>query len=399
YVCGTDEHGTTTETIAIKEGLTPKEVCDKYYKIHKKVYDWLNISFDYFGRTSSKFHHQITQDIFLKLNENGYILEREIEQTFCPKCQKFLADRFVEGECPHCGGENARGDQCESCGKVLDPKDLINPNCALCGSKPEIRKSKHLFLDLPQFSKKLFSWIKSQKSWSQNAKTFSLSWLKEGLEPRCITRDLEWGVRVPLKGWEHKVFYVWFDAPIGYISITMDHCSKKGCDWEKWWKNPPEIKLVQFMGKDNIPFHTIIFPATLMGTGDGYTLLNQISVNEYINYEGGKFSKSRGVGLFCDDMIELGIPPDVWRYYLFASRPEKQDTDFTWNDFQKKVNAELVGNLGNFVNRTLSFAERYLNGKVKEQELGERERELLKKVDDLISKIRNDLEENNQNLS
>ncbi|MFQ6087707.1 MAG: methionine--tRNA ligase [Candidatus Methanofastidiosia archaeon] len=396
YMCGTDEHGTTTETIAIKEGLTPKEVCDKYYEIHKKVYEWLNISFDYFGRTSSEFHHQITQNIFLKLNENGYILEREIEQTFCPKCQKFLADRFVEGECPHCGGKNARGDQCESCGKVLDPKDLINPRCALCGSKPEIKKTKHLFLDLPQFSKKLTSWIKSQKSWSQNAKTFSLSWLKEGLEPRCITRDLEWGVRVPLKGWEHKVFYVWFDAPIGYISITMDYCSKRGCDWEEWWKDPQEIKLVQFMGKDNIPFHTIIFPATLMGTGDGYTLLNQISVNEYINYEGGKFSKSRGVGLFCDDMIELGIPSDVWRYYLFANRPEKQDTDFTWDDFQKKVNAELVGNLGNFVNRTLSFAERYLNGEVREQEFGKRERELLKKVDDLISEIRDDLQENNQ---
>ncbi len=393
YICGTDEHGTATETVAMQEGMTPQEVCDKYFKIHKESYEWLNISFDYFGRTSRPYQHAITQHIFLKLYENGYIFEREMEQTYCPHCERFLADRYIEGECPHCGYEHARGDQCENCGKVYDPQDLVNARCSICGNAPIIRTTRHFFLDLPQFEEELLHFIEEHKNvWSQNAVSFSLAWIKEGLEPRCITRDLEWGVHVPLPGWEHKVFYVWFDAPIGYISITQEYCEKTGTDWKSWWKNPEEVKLYQFMGKDNIPFHTVIFPVTLMGTREGYTLLYQISVNEYITYEGGPFSKSRGLGVFCDDVMKSGIPPDVWRYYIFINRPEKQDTHFYWEELQEKNNAELVGNLGNFVFRTLSFAHRYLDGVITEEKLTGEDETFLQQINDQIDEIEHSLE-------
>jgi methionyl-tRNA synthetase len=385
YICGTDEHGTTTETVAMREGMTPQEVCDKYFKIHKESYDWLNISFDHFGRTSKQYQHDITQNIFLKLYENGYIFEREMEQTFCVTCDRFLADRFIEGTCPHCGYEQARGDQCENCGKVYDTKDLIDPICSLCGGTPVIKQTQHLFLDLPQFEDQLLQFVDTRKDvWSTNAVNFTLAWIRDGLEPRCITRDLKWGVHVPLKGWEHKVFYVWFDAPIGYISITQEYCENTSTNWETWWKNPDGVLLYQFMGKDNIPFHTVIFPATLMGTKEEYTMLHQISVNEYITYEGGAFSKSRGIGVFADDAMNSGIPPDVWRYYLFINRPEKSDSHFYWEDFQEKNNAELVGNLGNFVYRTLSFAYKYLDGVIEKQKLTEDDEAFLQEVNEHI---------------
>ena len=393
YICGTDEHGTATETQAMREGMTPQEICDKYYKIHRDSYEWLNISFDHFGRTSRPYQHTITQHLFLKLYENGYIFERELEQTYCPYCERFLADRYVEGECPHCGYEDARGDQCDNCGKVYDSKDLINPRCSVCGEAPVIKSTRHLFLDLPQFEEVLLQFIDERKDvWSSNAVNFSIAWIKEGLEARCITRDLEWGVHVPLPGWEHKVFYVWFDAPIGYISITQEYCDTTGTNWLDWWKNPEEVILYQFMGKDNIPFHTVIFPVTLMGTKEDYTLLHQISVNEYITYEGGAFSKSRGIGIFCDDVMASGVPPDVWRYYLNINRPEKQDTHFYWEDLQEKNNAELVGNLGNFVYRTLSFAHRYMEGVIRREELTSEDVAFLEDVDNVVNDAEQSLE-------
>lgn len=393
YICGTDEHGTTTETVAMREGMTPQEVCDKYYKIHKESYDWLNISFDHFGRTSKQYQHDITQHLFLKLYEHGYIFEREVEQTYCPYCERFLADRYIEGECPHCGYDNARGDQCETCGKIYDSKDLINPRCSVCGNSPIVKKTKHLFLDLPQFEENLMQFIDERRTvWSSNAVNFSIAWIKEGLEPRCITRDLEWGVHVPLPGWEHKVFYVWFDACIGYISITQEYCNETGTSWEAWWKAPDNVLLYQFMGKDNIPFHTVIFPATLMGADEGYTLLYQISVNEYLTYQGGAFSKSRGIGVFCNDAIASGIPPDVWRYYFFINRPEKQDTHFYWEDLQEKNNAELVGNLGNFVYRTLSFAYKYLGGSITKEELTSKDEAFLQEVNTQVDAAEQSLE-------
>lgn len=391
YICGTDEHGTTTETIALKEGLSPQEICDKYYTKHKEIYEWFNISFDHFGRTSTQFQHNITQDIFLKAYDNGYIFEKDLDQTYCPKCKKFLADRFVEGTCPHCGSNNARGDQCEDCSKVLDAKELIDPICTLCGATAEIRTSRHLFLDLPQLSDKLKGWIESKNNWSQNAKNFSLGWIKEGLEPRCITRDLKWGVKVPLKGWEHKVFYVWFDACIGYISITADYCSKKGEDWEMWWKNQ-EVLLYQFMGKDNVPFHAIMFPSTLIAANNNYVLVHQISSTEYLNYEGGAFSKSRNRGIFGTDVIDSKIPVDIWRYYIFINRPEKSDVDFTWEDFQKRNNEELVGNLGNFVYRAQSFVNKYYEGIVPEVEDGPEDIEFYRQVSDVVDEMQTELE-------
>ncbi len=391
YVCGTDEHGTTTETIALKEGLSPQEVCDKYHKIHKDIYEWFNISFDHFGRTSTQFQHDITKNIFMKAYDNGFVIEKDLEQTYCPKCNKFLADRFVEGTCPHCGSPNARGDQCEDCSKVLDAKELIDPICTTCGGKAEIRNSRHLFLDLPKLSDRLEKWISSKGNWSANAKNFSLGWIHEGLEPRCITRDLDWGVYVPLKGWEHKVFYVWFDACIGYISITMEHCHNTGTDWTDWWKDPA-TKLYQFMGKDNVPFHTIMFPATLMGADDGYILVHQLSSTEYLNYEGGAFSKSRNRGIFGTDVIATGIPVDVWRYCIYINRPEKSDVDFTWENFQQRTNDELVGNFGNFIYRAQTFAKKYYSATVPEAVDGPEDEALYAEVGQIVDEMSSELE-------
>lgn len=390
YVCGTDEHGTTTETIALKEGLTPQQVCDKYHKIHKEIYEWFNISFDHFGRTSTHYQHEITQDIFLKAYKNGYIFEKDLEQPYCPKCNKFLADRFVEGTCPHCGSPNARGDQCEDCSKVLDAKELIDARCTTCGGSTQIKTSRHLFLDLPKLSDRLKEWLESKSDWSANARNFSLGWIKEGLEPRCITRDLEWGVKVPLEGWDHKVFYVWFDACIGYISITADLCARNGTKWEYWWKDE-NTKLFQFMGKDNVPFHSIMFPASLIGADDDYILVHQLSSTEYLNYEGGAFSKSRNRGIFGTDVIETGVPVDIWRYYIYINRPEKSDVDFTWEDFQKRNNDELVGNLGNFIYRAETFSKKYYDGKVPEAESEEQDNALFEEVSGLVDEIQDEI--------
>ncbi|KAL3681854.1 hypothetical protein R1sor_024810 [Riccia sorocarpa] len=356
FMCGTDEYGTATETKALEEGITPKEICDKYHAIHKEIYEWFDIDFDMFGRTSTPEQTVICQAIFQKLLENGRLLEDKMEQPYCIFCQRFLADRFVEGTCPNatCRYEDARGDQCDQCGKLLNAADLINPRCKRCGNPPEIRETEHMFLDLPQLKDRLEEYVKNTSvsgGWSQNSVQTTNAWIRDGLKPRCITRDLKWGVPVPLEKYKEKVFYVWFDAPIGYISITANYTS----EWEKWWKSPEDVELVQFMGKDNVPFHTVIFPSTLLGTNDPWTLMKTISVTEYLNYESGKFSKSRGVGVFGNDAKTTGVPVEVWRYYLLTNRPEVSDTLFTWADLQAKQNNELLKNLGNFVHRSLSF--------------------------------------------
>ena len=270
-VLGTDEHGTTSETKAIEEGLTTKELCDKYYKIHKEVYDWFECDFDCFGRTSSKENAQVTIDIFNKLYANGFIVEDSLEQLYCENDKRFLADRFVEGTCPKCNYENARGDQCEQCGSLLNAVELLNPKCKMCKNKPIIKESRHLFIDLPKLQPELEKWINTvQNKWSDNARTMTQAWLKDGLRVRCITRDLKWGISVPLKGYEDKVFYSWFDAPIGYIGITKENNK----DWRALWHDN-NVKLVQFMGKDNIPFHTMLFPSFLIGAQDNYTLMKE----------------------------------------------------------------------------------------------------------------------------
>lgn len=363
YVCGTDEYGTATETRAREEGITPQELCSRYFTIHDDIYRWFNISFDRFGHTATEWHTKITQGILLKLHENGYITEHTIQQLYSEASDMFLADRYVNGTCPHCAYEEARGDQCENCGKLLDPAELINPKSSIDGSTPVMRETTHLYINLPAILPKLQEWMTGaaeRGKWSRNAIQMTNAWIRDGLKERSITRDLKWGIPVPIEEFSDKVIYVWFDAPIGYISITANHTD----EWESWWKNPDEVKLFQFIGKDNIPFHTVIFPSSLLGSGERWTMLYHMSSTEYLNYESGKFSKSKGIGVFGNDAMESGIPADVWRFYMFYNRPETSDYLFTWADFQEKVNGELIGNLSNLVNRTLTFLSRYFDGVV-----------------------------------
>ncbi len=368
YVCGTDEYGTATETKALEDGVTPRELCDRYNEIHVDIYKWFEIEFNHFGRTSRPVQTEIVQNLFKRVDEAGYIKEATIEQLYCENDERYLADRYVHGTCPHCGYEDARGDQCEDCGKLLDPTDLESPRCGTCGSTPVIRETSHLYLDLPKIKPILEKWINEVKVsgfWANNAVKMTESWIRDGLKERAITRDLKWGIPVPKEGFENKVFYVWFDAPIGYISITADLTD----NWEYWWRSPEDTELFQFIGKDNIPFHTVIFPSTLLASGEKWTKLHHMSSSEYLNYESGKFSKSKGIGVFGTDCRDTGIPADVWRFYIYYNRPENSDYQFTWADFQEKVNGELIGNFANLVNRTLSFLNRFYEGKIPESPL------------------------------
>ncbi|RLV93484.1 Methionine--tRNA ligase cytoplasmic [Spathaspora sp. JA1] len=368
FVCGTDEYGTATETKALEERLSPQQLCDKYHALHKEVYDWFDIGFDYFGRTTTQEQTEIAQDIFLKLHKAGYLEEKTTEQLYCQSHKSFLADRFVEGTCPKCNYEDARGDQCDKCGNLLDPLDLIDPRCKVDGSSPIVKESTHIYLKLNELEEPLSKWVSESEvkgNWSKNSRTITNSWLKQGLEPRCITRDLRWGTPVPLEGYEDKVLYVWFDACIGYVSITANYFKHKyeiSDLWENWWRNPENVDLYQFMGKDNVPFHTVVFPSSQIGTGDVWTKLYHLSTTEYLQYEGGKFSKSRNVGVFGNNAADTGIPASVWRYYLASIRPESSDSQFSWDEFVTKNNSELLANLGNFVNRIVKFAIARYNG-------------------------------------
>lgn len=383
YVCGTDEYGTATETKALEEGVSCQELCDKYYKLHHEIYKWFDIQFDTFGRSATAKQTEIAQDIFNKINQNNLFEKEAMEQLFCEKCSRFLADRFVEGQCPLCGYEDARGDQCDKCGKLINAIDLISPRCKLDGNAPVVKSSVHLFLNLPKLQAKCEEFVKNSSEkgfWSANSVAITNSWLNEGLKPRCITRDLKWGTPVPLEEMKEKVFYVWFDAPIAYISITANYTK----NWEKWWKNPENVSLYQFMGKDNVPFHTVVFPCSLIGTGENYTLLNNISTTDYLNYEDGKFSKSRGVGVFGNNVVDSKIPVSIWRYYLLSVRPEQNDSVFAWDDFQSKTNNELLANLGNFVNRVLKFLSVKFDGILPVAEVTEAE---LKVFDEINKEI------------
>ncbi|XP_069735090.1 methionine--tRNA ligase, cytoplasmic isoform X1 [Phaenicophaeus curvirostris] len=379
YVCGTDEYGTATETKAVEEGLTPQEICDKYNAIHADIYRWFDISFDFFGRTTTPSQTRIAQDIFQRLLARGFLLEDTVEQLRCEDCQRFLADRFVEGTCPFCSYEEARGDQCDKCGKLINAVELKKPQCKLCKSVPVVKPSRHLFLDLPKLEERLESWLEKSWAagdWTANARYITRSWIRDGLKPRCITRDLKWGTPVPLDGFRDKVFYVWFDAPIGYLSITANYTEH----WERWWKNPEQVELYNFMAKDNVPFHSVIFPCSLLGTEDNYTLVNHLIATEYLNYEDGKFSKSRGVGVFGDMAKDTGIPADIWRFYLLYVRPEGQDSAFSWSDLMLKNNSELLNNLGNFINRAGMFVCKFFGGAVPDMILTPDDKRLLARV-------------------
>lgn len=365
YVCGTDEYGTATETKALEEGMTPQELCDKYAKVHADIYEWFQIGFDIFGRTSTPQQKDIVQHIFRKLYENDYLVEKASRQPYCEKHQSFLADRFIEGTCPKCGYDDARGDQCDSCGSVdYEPLDLIKPRCKVDPEvTPVARHTRHIHLRLDKLQAEIEKWSQkasAEGNWSKNGKIITESWLKLGLKDRGISRDLKWGVPVPLdvfseekdkEIYNDKVFYVWFDACIGYVSITANYTE----DWERWWRNPENVQLYQFMGKDNVPFHSVIFPGSQIGTGEKWTMLHHLSTTEYLQYEGGKFSKSRGVGVFGNNARDTKVAADVWRYYLLKNRPETGDTQFEWSSFIENNNNELLAKLGNFVNRVIKL--------------------------------------------
>lgn len=345
--------------------MTPTELCAKYNKIHKEVYDWFEIGFDHFGRTPTDKHTEISQAIFMKLHENGYLAEKTAEQPFCEKHGSFLADRYVEGECPRCNYNDARGDQCDKCGHLLDPFDLINPRCKLDGSTPVRRETKHVHLLLDKLQPDIEKWVYpaiDKGDWPKNSRNITENWLKEGLKDRGITRDLKWGVPVPLPELQNKVLYVWFEACIGYPSITANYTP----DWELWWRNPEDVQLYQFLGKDNVPFHSVIFPGCQLGTKEKWTMLHHLSTTEYLNYEGGKFSKSRGVGVFGNNAKQTGIPADVWRYFLLKNRPETGDTQFEWRPFVESNNSELLAKLGNLVNRVVKLVAASYNSTIPE---------------------------------
>ncbi len=363
FICGTDEHGVPITITAEKEGISPKNVVDKYYKIQKNSFEKLGISFDNFSRTSYQLHHETSQDFFLTLYKKNYLTEKIIRQFYCTQCKRFLSDRYVEGICPHCNKPGARGDQCESCGKWLEQTMLIKPKCKICGNTPEIRKTKHWFMKFGEFQERLQKWINSKKNWKENVINFCNGWFREGLQERAVTRDLNWGVPVPLKEAEGKVLYVWFDAPLGYISSTKELGQKLGKPdlWKKYWLDK-NTKLIHFIGKDNIVFHAIFFPAMLMGYGD-YVLQDNVPANEFLNLEGSKLSTSKNYAVWLDDYLEK-FPPDPLRYCIASIAPETKDTDFSWKDFQARNNFELADILGNFINRTLIFAEKYFNNKV-----------------------------------
>ncbi|CAL1608781.1 unnamed protein product [Knipowitschia caucasica] len=376
YVCGTDEYGTATENKAREEGLTPQQICDKYHAVHANIYKWFQIDFDYFGRTTTPKQTEISQDIFWRLHKLGFLVEDTVEQLRCENCNRFLADRFVEGICPFCNYSEARGDQCDKCGKLINAVELKEPQCKVCKQTPVIRTSKHLFLNLPKLETQLEQWLDKSTStgdWTTNAKQITRSWLRDGLKPRCITRDLQWGTPVPHPDFKEKVFYVWFDAPIGYLSITANYTDQ----WEKWWKNPQQVELYNFMAKDNVPFHSVVFPCSLLGAQDNYTLVNHLVATEYLNYEDTKFSKSRGVGVFGDMAKDTGIPSDVWRFYLLYVRPEGQDSAFSWADMALKNNSELLNNLGNFINRAGMFVTKFFEGCVPVMDLQQEDKRLL----------------------
>ena len=361
FICGSDEHGVPVTIRARKEGCTPQEVVDRYNKVISESFTGFGISFDAFGRTTSEVHKQTASDFFRKLYEKGEFLEKESEQYYDEEAHTFLADRYITGECPHCHAEGAYGDQCEKCGTALSPTELINPKSAVSGAKPVLRKTKHWYLPLDKHQQWLEPWITEQhKEWRSNVMGQCKSWFDMGLQPRAVSRDLDWGIPVPVEGADGKVLYVWFDAPIGYISNTKEILPN---DWEKWWKSD-DTRLVHFIGKDNIVFHCIVFPAMLKAEGS-YILPDNVPSNEFLNLEDDKISTSRNWAVWLDEyLVDFPGKQDVLRYVLTANAPETKDNNFTWKDFQARNNNELVAVYGNFVNRALQLTKKYYEGVV-----------------------------------
>ena len=389
FIGGSDEHGVPITIKAQKEGVTPQDIVDRYHKIIKDSFEELGISFDIYSRTSSKTHHDLSSAFFKKLYDEGKFIEKTSMQFYDEKAGQFLADRYIVGKCPHCGNERAYGDQCEACGTSLNATDLIDPVSAITGNKPELKETKHWYLPLDQYEDWLKEWIlEEHKEWKPNVYGQCKSWLDNGLQPRAVTRDLDWGVPVPIEGAEGKVLYVWFDAPIGYISATKDLTP----EWEKYWKDP-ETRMIHFIGKDNIVFHCIIFPAMLKADGS-YILPDNVPANEFLNLEGDKISTSRNWAVWLHEyLVEFPGKQDVLRYVLTANAPETKDNDFTWKDFQTRNNSELVAIYGNFINRTLVLTQKYFANRVPERgELTDYDKEVLAEIPQIVERVEKSLE-------
>ena len=389
FVGGSDEHGVPITIKARNEGVSPQDIVDRYHKIIKDSFEELGISFDVYGRTTSSTHHKNASDFFRTLYDKGEFIEKTSEQLYDEEAGEFLADRYVVGTCPHCGKDGAYGDQCEACGTSLSPSELINPKSKLSGSTPVLKETSHWYLPLDKWEPKLREWIlENHKEWRPNVYGQCKSWLDLGLQPRAVSRDLKWGIPVPVEGAEGKVLYVWFDAPIGYISNTIDATP----DWEKWWKDP-ESRMIHFIGKDNIVFHCIVFPAMLMAHG-GYNLPDNVPANEFLNLEDDKISTSRNWAVWLHEYLrELPGKQDVLRYVLTSNAPETKDNNFTWKDFQARNNNELVAILGNFINRATVLIHKYYQGKVPEAyEITEADKDMMQEIRDSISALGQNLD-------
>ena len=395
FICGSDEHGVAIDIKAKKEKKTPKQIIDHYDQIIRKSFDDFGISFDNYSRTSRKVHHKTASEIFTKLHENSKFSIKETKQLYDPEVRLFLADRFVVGTCPICQNEEAYGDQCESCGSSLNSTDLISPKSKLSGSQPILKKTKHWFLPLDQYEDFIKDWILKQhkKDWKSNVYGQVKSWVDNGLQSRAVTRDLDWGIPVPVEGGEGKVLYVWFDAPIGYISSTKEWAKKKNIDWKPYWKSQ-DTKLVHFIGKDNIVFHCIIFPIILKNAGS-YILPENVPANEFLNLEGNKISTSNNWAVWLHEFLEdFTDKQDVLRYTLTANAPETKDNDFTWKEFQTRNNSELVAIFGNFINRVMVLTHKYYEGKVpKAGSLNKIDQEVVTSLKTFPLKLEKEIEE------
>jgi methionyl-tRNA synthetase len=363
-VSGSDTHGTPIEVEAIRQGLTPKELTDRNHAKVAELFQRWNASFDNYTTTESPVHKQFVQKTLLEIQKNGYIFAQDTQMLYCEHDQRFLPDRFVEGKCPYCGCEKARGDQCDICGKLLEPTLLVDPYCVICKTKPTIKNTRHWYIDLSKLSKPLTEYINNNQQLPVNVKNFSLNWIKEGLKPRAVTRDIEWGIPAPFEGAEGKTIYVWVDAVLGYVSATIEQCQRLGKPekWREFWFDK-QAKTLYFVGKDNIPFHTIILPALLLASGKGYNLPWNVSATEFLQFKGQKASKSQHIGIWIDEALDM-FPVDYWRFFLIATRPESKDTNFSWTMFIEKINADLNDTFGNFIHRTLSFISSKFDGEI-----------------------------------
>jgi methionyl-tRNA synthetase len=392
-ISGSDEHGTPITITADKEHITPQAVVDRYHKEHIENMQQLGISFDLFTRTTTANHETTVQEIFLSLYQKKYINRKSIDAYYCPTCERFLPDRYIEGTCPNCQKEGARGDQCDNCGKLLDSFELLNARCKVCGGTPVKRKTEHLFFALSSFEPKLIQWLKEKNFWKANVLKFTNNWLQNGLHDRAITRDINWGIKVPVFGFENKRIYVWFDAVIGYLSASKEWAKKhkEPLKWKEWWQNP-EVKHYYFLAKDNIPFHSIIWPSILMGYDESLNLPYNIPANEYLTLKGEQFSKSRGIGIWVPEILQR-FDPDAIRYYLSINMPENKDTDWAWSDFVSKNNDELLGTYGNFIHRVITFTSKNFGSIPEASILSEMDNEALQKIQETLTEVEGALDQ------